>query len=190
MKQNLSRFLFGMFLAPTFMLLHECGHYASAAALGFRVRFHFAEIQLSQPATFSILQLQLITAAGPAVEATLAIGGLLWLWHLRRNRLQSPATLADWLATFPIFCSLRWMRCFGGSLANPVPSDEAHLSDSFGFPPWLLAYLLAPVGLALFIVAIRLHPRGSRLFPFVSAFLGLVLGTFLWLRVIGPRILP
>jgi hypothetical protein len=189
MKQNLSRFLFGIFLAPIFILLHECGHYTAAVALGFRARFHFAEVQVFQPATL-IFQDQLISAAGPAVEATLAIGGLLWLWYLRRNRLNSPATPADWLATFPIFCSLRWMRCFGGSLAHPLPGDEAHLCTSFGFPPWLLAYILAPVGLALFIVAIRLHPRGSRLFPFVSAFLGLVLGAFFWLRVIGPRILP
>jgi hypothetical protein len=189
MKQNLSRFLFGMLLAPAFILLHECGHYTAARFFGFKAHFHFAEVDVSQPAT-GIFQNQLITAAGPAVEATLAMGGLLWLWYLRRNRLKSPATLADWLATFPIFCSLRWMRCLGGSLAHPKPGDEADLSASFGLPHWLLAYLLAPVGLALFIVAIRLHPRGSRLFPFVSAFLGLVLGAFLWLRVIGPRILP
>jgi hypothetical protein len=54
----------------------------------------------------------------------------------------------------------------------------------------LPGYLLGAASLALLVFVVRLHPRGSRLYPFASAFLGAVLGGFLWLKVLGPRILP
>ena len=190
MSQNLSRFFIGVVLAPLVILLHECGHYAAAAAFGCTSYFHFAEtsVRLEQPVSPHIFRL--VTAAGPAVDAFLTIGGFLWLRRLRHGRLQSAVTSTDWLATFPVLFAARWLRCLASPPSHPVPKDETTLSVSFGFPQWFLPYLLALAALAILTATIRLHPRGSRLVPFVSAFLGLCLGGVLWLKVFGPRVLP
>lgn len=179
-----------MIFAPTVILLHECGHYIAAAAFGLRAYFHSSETAIRMPPHTPPHVLRLIAGAGPAVETALTIGGFYWLWRLRRNRRESSVTLTDWFATFLILCGARWLRCLAGTPAHPLPSDEAFLSGSLGFPPWLLSYLFAPVGLAIIIAAIRLHPRGNRLVPFVSAFLGMAVGGFVWLKIIGPHILP
>lgn len=190
MSQNLSRFFFGVLFGPAVLLLHECGHYFASVALGLTAHFHFAEVTTTYPLPVSSRAMQLVTAAGPAVEALLAIGGFFWLWRLRRSRLQAPATCWDWLATFLVLCAGRWLRGFTGTPGQPQPADEAFLSASFGFPEWLFPYLLAPAALALLIAAVRLHPRGNRLAPFGSAVLGAGLGVILWLKVFGLRILP
>ncbi|MEW6302109.1 MAG: hypothetical protein AB1705_01470 [Verrucomicrobiota bacterium] len=186
MGQNLSRFFFGVFFGPAVILLHECGHYFASAALGLTAHFHYAEVTTDYSLPVSSHALQLVTVAGPAVEALLAIGGFFWLWRLRRGRLEAPATCWDWLATFLVLCAGRWLR----GLLRLSGSDEAFLSASFGFPEWLFPCLLAPAALALLIAAVRLHPRGNRLAPFGSAVLGAGLGVILWLKVFGPRILP
>lgn len=186
MSQNLSRFFFGVPFGPAVLLLHECGHYFASVALGLTAHFHFAEVTTTYPLPVSSRAMQLVTAAGPAAEALLAIGGFFWLWRLRRSRLQATATRWDWLATFLVLCAGRWLR----GLVRLEESDEAFLSASFAFPEWLFPYLLALAALALLIAAVRLHPRGNRLAPFGSAVLGAGLGVILWLKVFGPRILP
>jgi hypothetical protein len=190
MIQNLNKFFFGVIFAPVVILLHECGHYIAATALGFSSYFHFAEtgIRLPQPTPPHILCLTV--GAGPAVEALLTSVGSFWLRHLRKNRLQSVATYADWLATFLILCAGRWLRAFASAPSNPMPSDEAKLSANFGLPSWFLPYLLALMALAILMAAISLHPRGNRLVPFASAILGMAVGIVVWLKIIGPRILP
>jgi hypothetical protein len=190
MSQNLSRLFFGVLFGPAVLLLHECGHYFASVALGLTTHFHFAEVTTNYTLPVSTRDMQLVGAAGPAVEALLAIGGFFWLRRLRRGRLQAPATSWDWLATFLVLCAGRWLRGFTGPPGRPQPPDEAFLSASFGFPEWLFPYLLAPAALALLIAAVRLHPRGNRLAPFGSAVLGVGLGLVLWLKVLGPRILP
>lgn len=190
MKQNLVLFLCAIILAPALILLHESGHYFAARALGLKAEIRSSETSIHVPEpTPRYIQL-LTVSGGPAMDALLAASGVVWLWCLRRNRLQSAATICDWLATFLATDGLRWLRCLTGTLTRPMPRDEATISQSLGLPPWLLAYALAPVGLALFILAVRLHPRGSRLAPFTSAFLGLILGAFVWVKILGPRILP
>jgi len=190
MSKNLFWIIFGVLFAPVAILLHECGHYAVAVVQGHTAHFHFAETITDYPQPASYSSFLWVVAGGPAVTALMTIGGLFWLWHLRRSRLQAAATCSDWLASFLVLCAIRWLRCFTGSPTHPQPKDEAVLSAGLGFPPWLLPYLLAPVALALLMVAVRLHPRGCRLVPFSSAIFGLCLGVILWLNVLGPRILP
>jgi len=190
MNQNLSRFVFGVLFVPVVVLLHECGHYAVAMAVGLTPHLHYAETSVNSPPPASSRSLSWVIAGGPAVTALMTIGGFFWLWHLRRGRLQAAATRADWLATFLALCAIRWLRCFVASPAHPQPKDEALLSAALGFPPWLLPYLIGPAALALVVMAIRLHPRGSRLVPFGCALFGVGVGCFLWFKVFGPQILP
>jgi hypothetical protein len=188
MSQNLRRLSFGVLFAPVAILLHECGHYTAAAALGLGPHLHFADTTIGGRATPA--SLRLVVAAGPSITALMVLAGLFWLWHLRRDRWQAPVRPTDWFATFLVLCAARWLRCSTGALALHQPSDEAMLSASVGFPPWLLPYLLAPVALGLLVAAVRLHPRGNRLVPFGSAVVGICLGAVLWVKVLGPLLLP
>lgn len=190
MKQNLGRFIFGAFFAPVVILLHEYGHYVVAMAVGVTPHMHYGETTANYSHSPLPRSSLLITAGGPAVTALMTLAGFVWLWHLRRGRSGEVATCADWLATFLALCAIRWVRCFTASPAHPQPGDEAILSAGFGFPPWLLPYLIGLASLALLVVTIRLHPRGSRLVPFGSALVGIYFGCFLWFEVVGPRILP
>ena len=187
MRQNLIRFFFGVLFTPVAILLHECGHYMTAAALGLAPHLHFAYTTTNYPGT--PYTIGLVTAGGPTATALIVIVGFFWLWHLRHDRLQAPVTPTEWFATFLVLCAARWLRGSIGGL-HGEPNDEARLSASMGFPQWLLPYLLIPVALAALIAAVRLHPRGSRLAPFGSAVLGICFGVVLWLKVIGPRLLP
>lgn len=191
MAGNLFRFFLGILFAPTIILLHECGHYAAATAFGFNPKLHSSEISLqTTKREINHGEFMVITAAGPAVEAVLALGGIYWLWQLRHKRKLAPVTSIDWLPTFFAICAGRWLRCFTGTPASPQPGDEAKLSGNFGLPHWFLPYFLAPFALLILVTAIRLHPPGSRLIPFASVILGGCLGGFLWLHWLGPRILP
>lgn len=190
MNQNLGRFVFGVFFVPAVILLHEFGHYAVAMTVGLTPHLHYADTSVNYPQSASSRSLLLVVAGGPAVTVLMTIGGFFWLWHLRRGRLEAATTCTDWLATFLVLCAIRWLRCFAASPAHPQPKDEAIISAGFGFPPWFLPYLLAPGALALLVVAIRLHPRGSRLMPFGWAIFGISFGCFLWFKFFGPQILP
>jgi uncharacterized protein (TIGR03382 family) len=190
MSRNFKIFLVGVLFSPLLILLHEGGHYTAAASLRLKARLHFGHVGTTYPLPVPVREQRLVTAAGPAVESTLALVGMLWLWLRRRRRRQEAATPQDWAATYLVLCVGRWLRAFVGTPAHPLPRDEAFLSASLGFPEWLFPCLLAPAALVMLATAIRLHPPGQRLAPFGSAFLGGGLGAFLWLKVLGPQILP
>ncbi len=44
-----------------------------------------------------------MSSAGPLAQAILAVGGFLWLRQARRERPDSAATPADWVATKGLF---------------------------------------------------------------------------------------
>jgi hypothetical protein len=180
-------FSVGLLFAPIAILLHELGHWFALAALGCPAQLHFA---YTTPGTAIPHSSWFVVAAGPAITAVMMFGGFFLLLRLRRARLQGPATRVDWLATFSALCALRWLRFGTASMVLPQPSDEATLSMACGFPSWLLPFLLVPVALTVFVSTIRLHPSGNRLAPFASAVLGICVGVALWLKVIGPRLLP
>lgn len=116
--------------------------------------------------------------------------GLVWLWKRRRDRRLAPATAADWLATSLAMNAGRWLRGLTGPPSNPQPNDEAFISKALGLPPWLLPYCLTLLAIIVGLAIIRQHAPGQRLLPFSAIMLGGVIGCALWMRLLGPIILP
>ncbi len=190
-RRSLLPFLLGLAIAPSFVVLHEGGHFLAAVAFGFHPEFHYANVsyRLSRPpAPGTDLA---ITATGPAVQALLAAGGLLWLHRRRRGRRAEPASGIDWVATWLVFNAGRWL---GGGLARPFTGtalrDEMTLSAAAGAPAWAVLSLLCLLSIGALAFAIRLHPPRSRLLPFAGAGAGGALAAILWLRIVGPWLLP
>jgi len=165
-----------MVLEPLVSFFHECGHYLAATVLGVSAHLHYLHVSYSHDQATHHTR-PWITAAGPCVDALLAIGGFLWLCRLRLGRLDAAPSRTDWLATYFVLCAVTPVAACVGLLAHDSTlPDEASLSEQIGFPKWLLPCLLAPLALIMIVAAIRLHPRGYRLLPFVCAFLGSLVG--------------
>lgn len=177
-------------MSPLVILLHESAHYLTAGALGVPAHIHFARISLPPEHGTPGILLFLVIAAGPAVDAALAVAGFLWLVHRRKPRPHSQARLLDWTATLLALSAVRWLRCFTGTPSSPQPQDEAMLSQGLGLPIWFLPYALAPLALAFLTAVVRWHPAGSRALPFVCALAGIITGRLLWMNLLGPLVLP
>jgi len=185
--KSLLPFVCGFVACPASLLLHELGHCVAGVCLGFKVKLRYAATVLMVPNHKDALQAYLLhTGAGPLVTAVLAGAGLLWLHRLRKHRRDATPTLSDWLATSLILNAGRWFRGFTG----PYPKDEAHISQAIGLPAWLLPAPLGLLAVIAAVAAVRLHPRGSRLFPFFWMGLGCTIGVLLWMRLLGPFLLP
>lgn len=190
LKKNLGILFLGLLFGIASIFLHECGHYLAARALGFKPHLHYALTTFSPAETPSAGTNVLIAAAGPGVNALLLLAGFIWLWQLRHDRLREPATLLDWVATILILSGSRWLFGLPRATGNPGSYDEAVLSVAAGLPAWVLPYALAAIALILLALAIHWHPAGGRLVPFCAAAFGCSLGALLWLKVLGPCVLP
>jgi LPXTG-motif cell wall-anchored protein len=184
-------FLCGLIILPSFIVAHECGHALAALGFGLKTELHYAlttyhgtREQLTPTVNL------LITTAGVLVGVVLMALGFVWLWKRRRDRRSEPATVLDWLATSLALNAGRWLRGFTGTPANPQPDDEAFISKALGLPSWLLPYCLALMALIVSVAIIRQHAPGLRLLPFSAIFLGGVIGCALWMRLLGPILLP
>ncbi|HYG34471.1 MAG TPA: hypothetical protein VEC99_06780 [Clostridia bacterium] len=189
------KFLFPFLLAfvacPAFIVLHEVGHYAVGSWFGGEVRIHYARVTGSMPKDTFTWQVGLLqTSAGPLVNAVMAVAGLLWLYRLRKNSREAAPTAGAWLATIFALNAGRWLRSFTSSPSHPEPKDEALISQVIGLPEWFLPYLLGGLAVIAVFATIRLHPPGGRLVPFVSLGIGGVIGIFVWMRWVGPFVLP
>jgi hypothetical protein len=184
-------FVCALVSVPASIFLHECGHYVTGKWFGFTVTFHHAQVDFSGPkdrltpaANF------FLTAGGPLTSFLLGIGGLMWLYWSRRNRLHETASLGDWVATAFALNLGRGLRSFSSFPSHPQPDDEAWMSRALGWPGWLLPYFLGLMGILAFVVIIRLHPRGQRLIPITCLVIGGVIGAALWTGPIGKIVFP
>jgi hypothetical protein len=178
----------GLFLAPTLIVFHECGHYVAAVLFGLSPRLSYASVNFIPPLPESLRGV--ITAFGPLVELCFTLVGVVWLWCLRSNRRFTVPKTQDWLATTCVLASGRWLRCVTGTPLDPKPADEAFLSQAIGLPSWVLPYALVLVAISAIGAAIWLHPEGMRLLPFSVVFVAASVGVLLWFTTIGPWLLP
>ena len=186
-REYLVPFVCALLACPAFVFLHELAHYVAGACLGFGGKLHYAQvtgIRLTWQAD------ALVTAAGPLLQAGLAVAGFVWLRNLRTGRREAAPTLGDWLATTLALNAGRWLRGLTGPPSHPQPPDEALLSRAIGLPAWFLPYLLAVMAILALLGILRLLPPGGRLLPFLAMGLGGAIGIQLWMSVLGPFLLP
>jgi len=191
-RKWLALFVSALVASPIFVFLHELGHYAAGAFLGFSVKLHYGQVTGTMPKEAIVWRGDAVQAsAGPLVQAVLALTGFVWLRRLRQHRREATATTRDWLATITIVLNAGpWFRGIAEPLGSSQLVDEALVSEASGPPAWLLPCLLGFLAVIAIFATIQLHPPGNRLLPFVCVGLGGAIGFFAWIRIVGPFLLP
>jgi hypothetical protein len=216
---RLSLFLITGFVVFTVIgtLSHELGHFAMARMLGYDARINYgytyweaassadpisntetaadAEIRKAKEEKDSFL----ITLAGPVLTMLIGTFGLLLAMadkkRLGKSRILEPR---QW---FIVFLSLFWLRplfnfltgiyVYFSSVSFPSSNDEAELAVHLHWNP-----ISIPLGIALLATAVCVYlffgyiPWKQRLTFLCSALVGGCLGFFLWLRLLGPILMP
>ncbi len=185
-------FLFAFVGAPMFVFLHELGHYVAGAYLGFSAELHYAQVTGTMPKDALAWRADALQAsAGPLVQTVSAVAGFVWLRRLRLHCREAPPSLSDWLATILIVLNAGpWLRGLAESPKHPQLLDEALVSEAIGLPAQFLPYLLATVAVVAVLATMRLHPPEGRLVAVFSIGLGAVSGFLLWMKLLGPFLLP
>lgn len=190
-KSLLIPFLAALVLSPALLLAHELAHYGAALWVrGTDVKCHYSCVTWNLSGEDLTRRRGLVASAGPLVQASLAVGGFLWLCHVRKRGPDGAATLGGWIATLLALNAGRWLRGFTGLPSHPQPRDEAVVSQTLGFPGWFLPYLLAPLAVIAIVALVRLHRPGHRLYPFLSLGLGVTISGVFWMTWVGPFVLP
>ena len=192
---------------PVGILLHELGHFAVAAALGFSdAKLSFASVSYHDSERFwqtlaggdrqaaeAIYPLQragLLAAAGPAVTALLIVSSTLILSTRRATDV-----VAAFLAGLALMAGVRsFTSVYDILLVRPkYPDarpffDEINIARAFDIPvDWIAWPTTALVVFAWIVVALRLTP--DRWLKISAAVVGPILGILLWAQI-GPLILP
>ena len=125
----------------------------------------------------------------------LGLAGL-WRWSRVQPRLDLVGTLWSMLAMFwarPLFNLGVQMGAFVLGLAPwevVVRSDEGRLSRMLLLPELSLGLATALIAMLACGWALRCIPSADRLSWFLGALVGSLLGFALWMRPIGPMLLP
>ena len=140
-----------------------------------------------------------ISWGGPIQTMLFGFLGCIILWVRRKKRQAEGFTLWDWGA---VFLALFWLReianlvlslskgvfclsgnCFGG--------DEKRLSIGLGLWEGTLPILFGLIGLTVSLwVVFRVVPISVRFTFILSGFSGGSLGWLLWMKILGPVLLP
>ena len=200
-------------------LTHEYGHIVFAKMLGYKTELHYSscsiydgptEINLKESfsnktTTYNHDKLisqynyeqTLITMSGPIQTMVTGTFGFLLLWF-NRKKIDDRLTLLQWSFVFLtffwarqifnfLFATLRFLKTWKWS----GYSDEIFIARHYQWPIWSVTFLTALTATILLItVTFRFIPKQQR-FTFISAGLtGSIIGFPLWMKVIGPIILP
>ena len=188
----LAPFFFAFVASPIFVFLHEVGHYVAGACLGFTVNLHYGQVTGTMPKEALAWRGDAVQAsAGPLMQALLAVIGFVWLRRLRVHRSEAALTLSDWLAAILLVLNAGpWLRGFAESARQPQLVDEALVSKAVGLPERFLPYLLASLAVVAVLATMRLHPPEGRVLAVLLVGVAGASGFFLWMRLVGPVLLP
>ncbi len=185
-------------VVPVSVIGHELGHFLSELAFGFESpTLHYASTGFARESEFwvfvrrgdvaaasaiaDVTHAVVSSALGPLTSYALVAAGL---WGLARRgaavflalAMSSAARFAPVLLLF--------------ALGRAEHTDEAHVSRALDVPPAvlvaaaILALLAATIGGAVLTTR---RGRGRLVLPTV---IGVVIGTVLWMGVLGPIVLP
>jgi len=140
-----------------------------------------------------------IRLGGPIQTIGIGIIGLTLLLWRRPLMIRNGLSLIDWLC---IFLSLFWLReifnllmSVGSEMISPNGSyfggDEKYISFELGLWEGTVPIIIGTLGLSISLFVIfRCIPNRFRSTFIASGFIGGILGFVLWLKILGPKILP
>ena len=141
----------------------------------------------------------LITIGGPSQTILTGLFGLFVLFFRRKYIQNSGLKIIDWLM---VFLSLFWLReifnlvvSVASGLFNGTgilfAGDEAKISKYFELPIGTAPIILGVLGLIISILIIfKVIPIKLRLTFIISGLLGGIAGFILWMKILGPMVLP
>lgn len=141
----------------------------------------------------------LIAAAGPLQTILTGSIGFFLLLSYNRNKTPKPPTFFEWVLVFSTLFWLRqvfnWINSILTEIITPDGSyftgDEKKIAELLGIWPGTIATILGLVGSAVcFWVVFKFMPKNRRLVFILSGILGAPLGYILWMKILGPSVLP
>ena len=140
----------------------------------------------------------LLTAGGPLQTMLAGTIGLMLLFIYRRKFAATDAlTFSQWLM---VFLALFWLReIFDVAVAiirlcagHPwMEGDEFKMAEYFHWPAWSIFIATSLTSLlVLWVVDFRFVPAKQRLTFIIAGFTGGLTGAYLWLILLGPKLLP
>lgn len=140
-----------------------------------------------------------VRIGGPVQTILTGTIGFILLLLRRKKILENGMKILDWLY---VFLSLFWLRevcnltmSVSSALLNGKKNyfggDERIIATVLEIPQGSIAIPLAIIGLciALFVI-FRIIPKEQRILFITSGFLGGISGFVLWLRILGPIVMP
>lgn len=140
-----------------------------------------------------------INIGGPVQTILTGTVGLILLLFRRKKIIENGMKIIDWLY---VFLSLFWLReVFNLTMSvssallngkkNYFGGDERKIAIMLEIPQGSIAIPLAIIGLgvALFVI-LKIIPKEQRLLFINSGILGGIAGFILWLRILGPIVMP
>jgi len=187
-------------------LSHEYGHIIVAKKLGYNTTLHYGSMDYTSKLHTNeikeetlIFDSLLITMGGPLQTILTGSFGLILLLYNRKKMSMHGLKITDW---FAVFLALFWLRevfniltAIIGEIIKPNGSyfggDEKYISEVLNLPIGTTSITLGIVGvlIATFVV-FKIVPNKLRLTFMLSGFLGGISGYYLWMKIIGPIVLP
>lgn len=179
-------------------LLHESAHYLTAKSLGYAAQLHYGLTTyegVPENSTHSFY----ITLAGPLQTMLIGTIGILFLLVYRKNFQNKTALSVNQWAI--VFTTLFWLRqvmnfavWMGGYWLNGNFSDspdEIRLAQQLELPVWSITCLTAITGLIILAwVFFKFIPDKQKMTFILSGFTGGLVGYVLWLKILGPLLMP
>ncbi len=180
-------------LAPLTIVIHELGHLLVARAVGFpNPVLHFSSVDPGAAAGLPDSALGLATLAGPIVSAVLALVACVWIgWRAATPWALALAVTAvtRFAVGIPYTLVTGIIRFVGAQLAPPA-FDEYKAGAALGWSGDLLLAATSALCIAVLWWIGRHLQRDARGATWLGLFVGTATGWALWMKGLGPWLLP
>lgn len=139
----------------------------------------------------------LVTLGGPIQTIITGTLGFLLLWF-NRKKIGYKLTLLQWSFVFmAFFWSRQVANFFIGLYFLAIrgewtsQGDETNISEYFRLPIWSLNAITATIAIVLLLIVVfKLIPKQQRFTFILGGLTGSIIGFPLWMKLLGPAILP
>lgn len=139
----------------------------------------------------------LVTLGGPIQTIITGTLGFFLLWF-NRKKIGNKLTFLQWSFVFmAFFWSRQVANFFIGLYFLAIrgewtsQGDETNISEYFRIPAWSLNLITATIAIILLLIVVfKLIPKQQRFTFIVAGLTGSIIGFPLWMKLLGPAILP